>query len=382
MSAGMASGRLAERAAELARVTRAPSPVVSVYLNTLWSDEHQRDRVRVFLTEEIRKARAAGGPAALLADLDWVAEQGEALIAQTQYPDAHGVIFFACGPLGLREVLPVRVAVDDLFVVADAPHVRRLVELLEATPSTLVVFVDGESARLIQLRPDGAGPEVTLASEVPGRHRQGGWQLIAQSRYQRHIQAHRAQHFDAVAGAVASLVDEHGVERIVLAGEIRAVAVVQKHLEGRVARLVAGTVAGARHEPSSAFVARARALLGLKAGAAEASAVDAVLTEAAKGGRAAAGLDAVIDAAERGAVHRLYLLKAFKERGRRCDGCGALQSGRGAACRVCGAVTKEIELGEALVQRVLASGGSVEAVTVHAELGRAGGVAARLRYPV
>jgi len=29
---------------------------VSVYLNTRWSDEHQRDRTRVFLTGELRRA--------------------------------------------------------------------------------------------------------------------------------------------------------------------------------------------------------------------------------------------------------------------------------------------------------------------------------------
>jgi len=131
VSAVMASGRLTERAAELARITRAPSPVVSVYLNTLWADEHQRHRVRVFLTDEIRKAREVGGPSALAADLDWVAQQGEALIAQAQHPDAHGVVLFACGALGLREVLPVRVAVENLFVIAEAPYLQRLVELLD-----------------------------------------------------------------------------------------------------------------------------------------------------------------------------------------------------------------------------------------------------------
>lgn len=110
--------------------------------------------------------------------------------------------------------------------------------------------------------------------------------------------------------------------------------------------------------------------------------MDAALTEAAKGGRAAAGLEAVIDTAARGAVHRLYLLKTFRAPGRRCGGCGALQPGAGPACRICGAATKDVELGEALVQRVLATGGSVETVAIHAELGRAGGIAALLRYPV
>lgn len=382
MSAAMEAGPLRARLAQLARIARAPAPVVSVYLNTRWADEHQRHRVRVFLTDEIRQARAAGGAPALAADLDWIAQQGEMLIAQAQHADAHGVVLFACGALGLREALPVRVAVENLFVIAEAPYLRRLVELLEDTPSTLVVFVDGESARLIQLSPDGVGREVTLASEVPGHHRQGGWQLIAQSRYQRHIQAHRAQHFDAVAVAVTDLVDEHGVERIVLVGEPRAGAVFQKHLAGRVALLVAGTVAGARHEASGLFVERARALLGLTEGDADAAAVDAALTEAAKGGRAAAGVAAVSDAAGRGAVHRLYLLKAFRAPGRQCGGCGALQAGTGPQCLVCAAATKEVELGEALVQRVLATGGSVETIAIHAGLGRAGGLAALLRYPV
>jgi peptide subunit release factor 1 (eRF1) len=381
-SATAPSGDLRTRLAALARIARAPAPVVSVYLNTLWTDEHQRDRVRVFLADEIKRARAAGAAPELAADLDWIAAEGTALVQQTRYPDAHGVVLFACGALGLREVLPVRVPVEDLFVVADAPYLRRLVELVEDTPATLLVFVDGESARLVELRADGVGGEVTLESEVPGHHRQGGWQLLAQSRYQRHIQARRAQHFDAVAGAVTDLVDGSGVERIVVAGESRALALFQKHLEARIAKLVVGSIAGAKYEPSSAFVERAGALLGLRQGDVAASAVDAALTEAAKGGRAAAGLEPVLDAAVRGAVRRLYLLKTFREAGRHCAACGALQPGNAAVCRRCKAATKDVELGEALVQRVLTTGGSVETVETHAGLGRAGGVAALLRYPV
>jgi peptide subunit release factor 1 (eRF1) len=376
-----AYGDLRARLAELARITRAPAPVVSAYLDTLWGDEHQRDRVRVFLADELKKARAGAQPG-LAADLDWVAEQGEAIVNQARYPDARGVVLFACGALGLREILPLRVPVENLFAVGDTPHLRRLAELAEETPATLVVFVDAESARLIQLRADGVGREVALEREVPGHHRQGGWQLIAQSRYQRHIQAHRDQHYDAVAAAVTDLVDGHGVERIVLAGEPRAVAIFQQHLEGRIAQLVAGSVAGARHESSSAFVARATALLGRGLEGRAGATLDAVLTEAAKGGRATAGVDAVLDAAGRGAVYRLYLLRSFREAGRQCVACGALQRGAAAACRLCRAATKEVELGEALVQRALATGGSVETAEVHAELGRAGGVAALLRYPV
>ncbi len=372
---------LRARLAALARITRAPAPVVSVYLDTRWRDEHQRGRVRVFLADELRRARAHAVPA-LAADLDWIAAQGEAIVSQARRPGAHGVALFACGALGLREALPLRVAVENAFAVGDAPHLRPLARLVDETPATLVVFVDAERARLIELRADGVAPEVTLESAVPGHHRQGGWQLLAQSRYRRHIQAQRDRHFDAVASAVTALVDGHGVERIVLAGETRAVAVFGKRLEGRIARRVAGAVPGAKHEPASALVERAGALLGTARSETETAAVDAVLTEAAKGGLAMAGLEGVLEAAARGAVDRLYLAAAFREPGRECAGCGALQPGPAATCRRCGGATKDVELGEALVQRVLASGGNVETVDARGGLARAGGVAAQLRYPL
>jgi hypothetical protein len=40
-----------------------------------------------------------------------------------------------------------------------------------------------------------------------------------------------------------------------------------------------------------------------------------------------------------------------------------------------------VDLGEAMVRRVIAAGGDVASVDVHAGLAQAGGVAALLRYP-
>ena len=57
---------LKDRIAELARIEPASTPVVSVYLNTHWRDEHQRDRVRIFLKNALAEARAYLAPSALL----------------------------------------------------------------------------------------------------------------------------------------------------------------------------------------------------------------------------------------------------------------------------------------------------------------------------
>lgn len=367
---------------KLAKIKGAATPVVSVYLNTRWADEQQRERVRVFLKSAIRKARRRGGGPTLDADLDWIQAQGEALVSQALVPEADGVALFACQVLGLREMLPVRVPFEDAFVVADAPFLRPLAVLLEETPGALVVFVDGESARLIPLHPEGAGEEVTLESEVPGRHRRGGWAQLAQSRYQRHIQDHRGRHFDAVAETLVHLAEGNAIGRIVMAGEPRTIGVFRKHLPRRIAERIVGSIPGARHESASAILDRASDILARLERQEEGAAVDAVLAEAAESRRAVAGLEATLEAATRGAVHHLYLLKGFKRPGRVCAGCGALQNGSGATCRRCGKETRAVELGEALVDRVVGAGGKVEMIEAHEELARLGGVAARLRYPL
>jgi hypothetical protein len=111
-----------------------------------------------------------------------------------------------------------------------------------------------------------------------------------------------------------------------------------------------------------------------------ATALGAVFIDAEAGGRSAAGVDATIDAVNRGTLDRLYLLSAYEEIGRVCPSCQALQRASAHVCRWCGAPTSELELGEDMVRRVLAAGGDVASIDAHAQLERTGGAAARLRY--
>jgi peptide subunit release factor 1 (eRF1) len=373
---------LRARVTELGKIDRAPAPVVTVYLNTHWADEHQRDRVRIFLKNELAEARRAPRPRPSEADLDWIEAQGEALLDQTTMPGTSGVALFACEALGLREILPSRVPFENSLTVAETPHLRPLLELDEKAPSTLVVFIDTESARLVPLTATGAGEEVALRGDVPGHHSRGGWAQLAQSRYQRHTQDHRARHFEAVAASLTGLVEGHGLRRIILAGEPRNVAVFRQELPPPIAAYVLGTVTGARHEAIGLIVDRAAEYLSHVEGQREAEGVDATLTAAAKRGKGAAGLEATLEAINRGAVHRLYLLKGWSVPGRRCGGCGTLHGGFPWTCPTCGGEALTVELGEAMAEHVAAAGGTVETIEVHQPLAVAGGVAAELRYPL
>ena len=70
---------LKTKMAELARIEPS-TPVVSVYLNTHWRDEHQRDRVRIFLKNALAQAREARTPGLSESDLSWVEAEGDAVV--------------------------------------------------------------------------------------------------------------------------------------------------------------------------------------------------------------------------------------------------------------------------------------------------------------
>jgi hypothetical protein len=116
--------------------------------------------------------------------------------------------------------------------------------------------------------------------------------------------------------------------------------------------------------------------------AAGASEVDQVLVDAAKRERAVAGADRTLEAVARGAVHCLYLARGFREAGRLCQACGVLARGADGPCPACQGLARRVELGNAMVARVVGAGGRLEEVDAHAELGRQDGVAARLRFPL
>jgi hypothetical protein len=153
-------------------------------------------------------------------------------------------------------------------------------------------------------------------------------------------------------------------------------------LPARLLKLVTGSVAAAAHEDASVIAARAAELVTEHQKQDQGIALDAVLTEAAKGGRAVASLDEAIEAINRGAVRRLYLLAAFGQSGQICNRCSSLQLGTQRLCHSCGTEVQPVELASAMVNRVIASGGDAETVDTHAALTRVGGVAVLLRHPL
>lgn len=256
--------------------------------------------------------------------------------------------------------------------------------LAEAALPKAVELAEGTGARLILLR-------AVQARALPGTD-----STKAQTRAMREARAYLTQVTGRLAamgltaepsvwsGAAApvGLTRKNGVQRIVMSGAPRPVTAFQKHVPHEIAGRIVGSIPASWHELASAILPRAAELPARLEREEETEAVDAVLTEAAKSRQAVAGLEETLDAVARGAVHRLYLVNGVTERGQGCDGCGTLQRGASVTCRLCGSQTKPTELGEAMVSRVIAAGGTVKIIEAHPGLARVGAVAALLRYPL
>jgi hypothetical protein len=250
-------------------------------------------------------------------------------VGQARDASAGGAALFACPAAGVREILMSRAAFVPAFVVGDGPHLRPLAAMLGEHPAALVAFVDGERARLIPLTPEGGGEEMVLESAVPGQHRRGGWAQLAQSRYSRHIEQHRGEHYDAVLEALAAVTEDRQARWVVLAGASGTLAALRDRLPAALQAAVIGTVPAAWHESAAAITARADELMRRVEVESARQAVAQALTDAAKGQRAVTGVDDTLAAASRGAIHRLLILQRFAETGRACTECGGAQPPRG-----------------------------------------------------
>src|SRR5919199_4027417 len=205
----------------LAKFTSETMPVLSVYLNTQWRDQHQRERVTTFLERHLRQARALTPETpealeSLTRDLDRLTQWGRQHLHNTGESPTPGVALFACAGADLWVEFPSPLPFEDEFTIADRPMLRQLARLDDDYTNALLVLIDSRTARVYEVVLGGFLAEVDFASDVPRRHKQGGW---AQARYQRHVKEHIDRHHKDVAGYVAAYVEAHPHTQLIVSGQ-------------------------------------------------------------------------------------------------------------------------------------------------------------------
>jgi len=366
----------------LAKFTAGTAPVISVYLDTQWRDQHQRERVTTFLESHIRQARAlepetAAARQSLAHDLERLTQWGQQHLRGAGESTMPGVALFACSAADMWVEFPSPLPFEDEFTVADRPMLRQLARLDDDYTNALLVLVDSRAARIYEVVLGGFLAETDFASEVPGRHKQGGW---AQARYQRHVQEHIDRHHKEVAAYIAAYMASHPHTQLIVSGQDETVASLRHWLPTSMHTQVIDTLSLDMHDDRHHMLEAARAALQRHERDEELTTVHRLLNRAGHGGLATVGLQETLAAVNTGRVHKLVMHRHVPNRGWRCRHCGHLGDSVPLQCPVCGGEVETVDLGEAIVSGVLQTDGFVELIEPEARLAAYEGVGAFLRY--
>jgi hypothetical protein len=350
--------RIREVLRRTAEVESAEAPVLTVYAD-LRPEAHGGDPARrnelVIVRDRLRQVRGAyqpHSPAATSLEADterlerFLDEEGDRL------RPVEGLAVFACEAAGLWEVVTAPVPFETQVSVGPTADLFQLAGLLDEARTAVVALVDTNTCRLFVTRSgtlvERPGPDEP--SDEHRRHQQGGW---AQARYQRHIDMQDRRFAAEAAEAIGRLVERTRARHLLLAGDERAVSVLEDELSPATAALLEHVERISMHaNQEDVEEEMAPVLAALRIAEEEDAAARAVAGWRA-GDLGTVGVSEVAEALERGQVHELV-------------------------------IDEEAEVDETLraelVRQAALTDAEVVTVSGHPQLGRLGGVGATLRY--
>lgn len=386
---------------ELARLRSGDEPIVSLYLDVRWNDEHQRERVRLFVQERTRRVLAQYPPGSpgrdgLARTLERIQELVAGLTGQAYEVERSGLALFACESKALWRPLFFARPFENALRTDWIAHLGPLAQLAEDVAPAIVVLPSQEGAEVYYVRLGELDVESSLKGYLP-RGDEGlfkpattarpGDHYEREEKNQRHFQAFVDKNRRAACAQVTVLFEQRPGAKVVLVGTAEAIAAFERELPERVRSEVVARVPRPRAWESGDGVRRdvvkalAEEVLGRERKDEEA-AVHAVVGQALRGGLAVLGPDDVVLALNEGRVHTLVMDRDFERAGFRCDNCGALGSSAESAevCPWCqGELHVVHDLGQALVALALAGGARIEIVPRSNKLRSYRGVGAFLR---
>ncbi len=355
---GADQARLMDILRRAADVESPDAPVLSVYTD-LRPEAHGESPARrnelVIVRDRLREVRRAYDPhtpaaASLQADAErlerFLDEEADALRS------VEGLAVFACDAAGLWEAVTAPVPFETAVSVGPTADLFQLAGLLDEAPTAVVALADTNTCRLFVTRRgslvERRGPDEP--SDEHRRHQQGGW---SQARYQRHIDMQDRRFAAEAAEAIGRLVERTRARHLLLAGDERALSVLEAELSPATAALLEHVERIGMHASQDEVAAEMAPVLAALRDAAQEDAAERAVAGWRAGDLGTVGVNEVAEALERGQVHELV-------------------------------IDEEADVDETLraelVRQAALTGAEVVTVSGHAQLRRLGGVAATLRY--
>jgi peptide subunit release factor 1 (eRF1) len=365
-----------EKLRELALFEPTTMPVLSVYLNTQ-PDQHGRDSFEPFLRKEL-KVRGATYPfrSPERQSFDRDAEKIMSWLRTELQPSSNGVAIFACSGAGdFFEALQFEAPINThRLYVYHQPHLYTLAKLQDQYPRYAAVVADTNTARIFAF-----GLARTLAAEtvksekVRSRSQLEGWWQI---RSQAPVENFHLRHSKEIVQQLERIVQEEGIEHILLAGDEMILSVLREQLPPGLAGKVVDELRLDITTPEHEILRATLAAMSEQDAQSDAERVRAMIDDYRSGGLAVIGVHDVLAALGNGQVHTVFLSTGLEE----------IYSEEESLHEALAPALKELPEGtgmrisDALVTRAQQTGAQVRFIEDPALLADVGGVGATLRY--
>jgi len=296
--------QLATQLDRLAEFEVCPFPVISLYLN-LQADEHGKDRFEPFLRKELAdriRTYAASSPErhSLEQDAGKIQKYVENIDASV-----NGLAVFACSGAELFEAIPLAAPIDQhRLYISSVPHLYPLAKILDEYPRYVAMLADSHSARIFVFALNTVEKTDRIENPKTKHHKQGGW---SQARYQRHVENYHLQHAKEVVDAVARIVRDEKIDKIVLSGDEVILPLLREQLPKDVTERIVDMVKMDVKAPEHDVLASTIAALRQKDAESDRERVDELIGAYRANGLACLGVEATIKALERGQVDELVI---------------------------------------------------------------------------
>jgi peptide subunit release factor 1 (eRF1) len=328
--------------------------------------------------QALRKANGKAGNGSLHADLDRVLEAAGRLVGQSR-----GRAIFACSAQNLWKEfeLPANLGPTGIYVQPRL-QLKPLAVLLGAQPDLCVAVVDRQRARFFDLRLDTLCERDAIVHKLSRNGASDGYHGYEGGRAERRIADEALQHFKSIASRLRIDLEKGAWQHLIVGCnaanwprfEPHLHPYVHQRLIGRFSADVAGVTDDSIRLQALALYQNWNQERG-HAGANEA------IDYAKANGRGVTGLRRVLRALEAGEVQALFLAENYSARAVECTHCGHLDAHIVSACVACGRATRELEdVCDAMIPLAIRRDIELFYVKDHADLDRAGNIAALLRF--
>jgi len=356
----------------------AQTSILSVYLN-VDPTERTTDEYKLALRQMLREAEDVAAPEDVRAvesffdhEYDW---------------SGRSVVVFSCVEDDFWRAYSLAIPVASGVTVARKSYIWPLAGLMDTYGSYTVALVDRQQLRLLlfemgelRVNEEFAGEDVRKLKRGRGSSSGHGRRSGSSSFSSQHEEEVVRRNMRDAAEATQQFCQRYAPHNLIIAGTDRTVAQFREELPASLQDSLIGTFKADMNASEPEIRERSLEILQKVEKKRENDLVEAVFTAAAKGGKGVIRLADTLGAAHEGRVQTLVIDRDYHEPGYQCQNCAYITDQKLAGCPFCGGEFAEIpDAAEALVTKVIESGGKVEVVDDNLKAEEFG-VGALLRY--